>query len=168
MSKKLILFSCILALFISCNKKTNIEKAELTSIILQLKNDKNNTFLKTLKPSENDCKLIFQDGESVNKAILYSEMKWIDADKIPENSMKPVTEDAKLKVLSVTKNELKAGKTNGFPIEYLNLADHLKDGITIYAMQYLNEDGTEQKHRAAFFKLSEKWIIIPRTFKAFE
>jgi len=127
MSKKFILGTLILTLFASCSEKTNNEKTELTSIVNQLKIDKNNEFLKTLKPSEVDFKLIFQDGKSVNKAISYSEMKWSDISKIPENSMKPLTEDAKLKILSVTKNDLLSGKTNGFPKEYLTLTDHIKN-----------------------------------------
>ena len=35
-------------------------------------------------------------------------------------------------------------------------------------MQYLNEDGTEQKMRSVFFKVSKKWMIVPRAYKAFE
>ena len=168
MSKIIILFTLPLILFISCNETKNTEIAELTLVVEQLKSDKNNEFLMTLKPSEKDCRLIFQKGQSANKVVLYSEMEWVDAENIPENSMKPITTDAEFKILSATKKELIAGISNGLPVEYVHLGNHLKDGITIYAMKYLNEDGTEQKLRAAFFKVSEKWIIIPRTFKAFE
>jgi hypothetical protein len=111
---------------------------------------------------------IFKEGEAVDKAISYSKMKWTDISKIPQNSMKPLTENAKLKILSVSKRELKSGKTNGLPKDYLTIADYLKDGTSLYAMLYLNEDGTEQKMRSAFFKASEKWIIIPLAYKAFE
>jgi hypothetical protein len=168
MSSKIYLFVLILISFISCKENEKVEFTELTSVINQLKIDKNHEFLSTLKPSEKELRLIFKDGESVNKAINYSKMRWNDVSKVSPNSMKPLTENAKLKILSVSKSELNAGKTNGFPKEYLNLSGHLKDGTTLYAMQYLNEDGTEQKLRAAFFKVSNNWIIVPLAYQAFD
>ena len=152
----------------TCKENEKVELTEFAKIIEQLRADEKNDFLLTLRPTENDCKFIFLEGESVRKAIAYSEKKWADVSKIPVGSMKPRTENAESKILSVTKDELQRGETKGLPEDYLKIAEHLKDGITLYSILYLNEDGTEQKQRAAFFKVSEKWIIIPRTFKAFE
>lgn len=168
MSRKLYIFVLILIFFISCKENKKVELTELTTVINQLKIDKNHEFLSTLKPTEKDLRLIFKDGESVNKAIAYSKTRWNDLSKISQNSMKPLTENAKLKILAVSESELNAGMTNGFPKEYLNISAHLKEGTKLYAMQYLNEDGTEQKLRAAFFKGSDNWIIVPLAFKAFD
>ena len=168
MSRKIILFVLILISFISCKENGNVELTELIAVVNQLKTDKHNEFLSTLKPSERDLRLIFKGGESVDKVIAYSKMKWADISKIPQNSMKPKTENAELKILIVSKSELKTGITNGLPKEYLNISDHLQDGTKLYAMQYLNEDGTEQKMRSVFFKVSNNWMIVPLAYKAFE
>lgn len=168
MNRKIIMLAFILISFISCKENKNVEITELITLVNQLKTDKNNEFLSTLKPSEKDLRLIFKDGESVNTVIAYSNMKWADISKIPQNSMKPLTENAELKILTVSKSELKTGITNGLPKEYLNITDHLQDGTKLYAMQYLNEDGTEQKMRSVFFKVSNNWMIVPLAYKAFE
>lgn len=168
MNRKIILFGLILISFISCKENENIELKELIAVVNQLKDDKNNEFLSTLKPAEINLRLIFKDGESVDKVIAYSKMRWSDISKIPQNSMKPLTENAELKILTVSKSELETGITNGLPKEYLNITDHLKDGTKLYAMQYLNEDGSEQKMRSVFFKASDSWMIVPLADKAFE
>ena len=168
MNRKIVLLGLILISFISCKEDKNVEITELTTLVNQLKVDKNNEVLTTLKPSEKDLKLIFKDGESVDKVITYSKLKWADISKISPNSMKPLTENAELKILTVSKSELKTGITNGLPKEYLNISDHFQDGIMLYAMQYLNEDGTEQKMRSVFFKVSNHWVIVPRAYMAFE
>lgn len=168
MSRKIILFTFIFISFLSCKEHENTHVAELIAGVNQLKMDKNNEFLSTLKPSGKELRLIFKAGESVDQVIAYSNMKWADTSNIPPNSMKPLTEDADLNILSVSTSELNAGVTNGLPEEYLTLSGHLKDGVTLYAMQYVNEDGTEQKMRSAFIKVSGKWVIIPRAYKAFE
>ncbi|WP_299277963.1 hypothetical protein [uncultured Psychroserpens sp.] len=168
MNRKIILLGLILISFISCKENENAELTELITVVNQLKTDDNNEFLSTLKPSEKGLRLIFKDGESVNKVIAYSKMRWADISKIPQNSMKPLTENAELKILTVSKSELKSGITNGFPKEYLTIANHLQDGTKLYAMQYLNEDGSEQKMRSVFFKTSDNWMIVPLAYKAFE
>ena len=167
MTKHLFLLSFIL-LFMSCDGQKNNDISEFEVIVNKLRQDENHIFLKTLKPSPDDCKLIFLEGKSVAKAIVFSESKWVNIDNVSSKSMKPLTEDADLKILSVTKHDLENGATKGFPKDYLILKDHLKDGITMYALQYLNPDDSEQKHRAAFFKVQDHWIIIPQTFQAFE
>lgn len=167
MSRKIFLFGLILISFISC-KEGNTEISELTNLVNKLKTDKNNEILSTLKPSEKDLRLIFKDGESVDKVIAYSNIRWADISKISPDSMKPITENAELKILTVSKSELQSGIVNGLPKEYLNLVTHLQDGIVLYAMQYLNEDGTEHKMRSVFFKVSNNWIIVPLAYKSFE
>lgn len=167
MNRKIILLGLSLILFISC-KESNTELTEFTTLVNKLKTDKNKEFLSTLKPSEKDLRLIFKDGESAEKVIAYSNIRWADISKISQNSMKPLTENAELKILAVSKRELETGITNGLPKEYLNIVDHLQDGTVLYAMQYLNEDGTEQKMRSVFFKVSNNWMIVPLAYKAFE
>ena len=167
MTKPVSLLSFFL-IVMTCLGQQNNDFTEFETIVNQLKQDENHVFLRTLKPSMEDCKLIFLEGESVEKAIIFSDSKWVNIDKVSSNSMKPLTDDAKINILSVTKNELQSAENKGFPEEYTILKDHIKDGIMMYALQYLNPDGTEQKHRAAFFKVLDHWIIIPQTFKAFE
>jgi len=168
MNSKIFFLGLILISSISCNENKNVELTEMATLVNQLKTDKNNELLSTLEPTDKDLRLIFNEGESADKVITYSKIKWADISKIPENSMKPLTENAELKILTVSKTELKSGITNGFPKEYLNITDHLQDGINLYAMQYLNEDGSEQKMRSVFFKVSNNWMIVPLVYKAFE
>ncbi len=161
----LIVLCCVL---FSCNASNDNEIKELIDIVNQLKTDQKNQFLSTLKPSEEDLGQVFQEGEAAEKVISFSNFKWADISLIPEDGMKPITDDAELKIMSATKSELKEGITNGIPREYMDIADRLKDGTKVYVMAYLNEDGSEQKMRSAFFKVSGRWILIPRVYKAFE
>ncbi len=120
----------ILIAFISCNKHHNAELQELASLVHQLKTDENHRLFDELMPLEEDLKQIFTNGESISKAISYSNMRWADMSKISINSIKPLMENAELNILSLTKNELRKGETNGLPEEYILIPDHLKDGTT--------------------------------------
>ena len=167
MTKFLLQVTLLGIISIAC-QPNQTEIAELKDIIQQLKTDRNNEFLATLKPTHEDLRLLFRKGASVNMVIAYADQRWADVSKIPKNSMKPLTENATLQILTVSKTELENGITNGLPTEYLLLVDHLQDDVILFAMQYLNEDGSEQKMRSAFFKASGNWLIIPLAYKAFE
>ena len=67
----------------------------------------------------------------------------------------------------MTIDDIKKGSTNGLPEGYLNIVNHFKKEITIYGIQYVNEDDEVQKSRTAFFKINGKWIFIPRLIMAF-
>ena len=158
----------IICLFISCQENKQDEITELVMMVDQFKADQNHEFLFTLKPSANDIRQIFKGEVPIARVIAYCNLKWDDPSKIPANTLKPLSEDAELKILVVSKNELQQGVTYGFPREYLILANHLQEGTKLYAIQYLNADGTEQKMRSALFKPSDKWVMIPLTYKAFD
>ena len=166
-TKPTLLLLILIALF-SCKAHEENAITELTAIAVELMDDTAHKYLKTLKPTEEDYALIFNEGESTNIITKYSENKWSGIDNVPDDGMKPLTDDAELKILSATKAELLSGNTNGLPTGYTKLATHLKEGSTIYGIQYLNTDGTEQKLRTAFFKVNDRWIIIPQAFKAFK
>ncbi|PQB03689.1 hypothetical protein [Aureitalea marina] len=168
MNRITLTLGLITCLFISCQEDKQDEMAELVGLVDQLKADQNHEILLTLKPSANDIRQIFEGEIAVARVMAYCNLKWGEPDKIPPNIVKPVTEDAELKILVVSKNDLQQGVTNGFPREYLVLANQLKKDIKLYAIQYLNEDGTEQKMRSALFKPSDKWVMIPLTYMAFE
>ena len=82
--------------------------------------------------------------------------------------MKPVSEDATAQMLSCSKADLLNGISNGLPEEYFAMAPLLNDDVSVYGLRYLNATGEEEKLRTAFFRVGEKWVFIPRPFKAFE
>ena len=123
--------------------------------------------MSSLKPKGEDLKELFNKGEAADRIITYSNSRWADISKVPEDSMKPLTDDASLNIVSVTKEELEAGKSNGLPEEYIQIAKHLQDDVTLYAIKYVNPDGTEQKMRSVFFKVNDNWMLIPLAYKAF-
>ena len=163
------IFFCLLLLVmvLSCQNNSIDEVEELRGVANQLKLDTNKVFLSSLQPKEEDLKELFNEGEAADSIIAYSNSRWADISKVPEDSMKPLTDDASLNIISVSKEELEAGKSNGLPEEYIQIAKYLKDEVTLYAIQYLNTDGTEQKMRSAFFKVNDNWMIIPLAYKAF-
>ncbi|WP_242158353.1 hypothetical protein [Aestuariivivens sediminis] len=140
----------------------------LFDVISKLREDVNHQFLKTLKPSPSDCNVIFLNDTYAQRGCDYANEKWSGIESVPDDSMKPKHKTDKVKVLAATKQELAASKTNGLPKAYNILAKYIKDDVVVYGFMYLNDDGSEQKTRAAFFYVNDKWIIIPRTFKAFE
>ena len=168
MNRITLILGLITCLFISCQENKQDEIAELVSLVDQLKADQNHEILLTLKPFANDIRQIFEGEIAVARVTAYCNLKWGEPDKIPRNTLKPLTEDAELKILVVSKSELQQGTTNGFPREYMVLANHLQEETKLYAIQYLNQDGTEQKMRSALFKPADKWVMIPLTYMAFD
>ena len=156
-----------LLILISCSETTNSSE-ELKTIVEQLKQDSDHQFLKTLRPSESDIKSIFATEEAQELVLAFSNSRWDIIDQVDQNSMKPTSDDATLVILYATKDELINATTNNISEDYMKLAAHLNDAVTLYGIQYLNADGTEQKKREAFFKVNEKWVLIPRAFAAFE
>ena len=130
--------------------------------------DSNHTFLKTLRPTLEECKVIFKTDEIAAKAFKYSEMKWNTLENVPEDTMKPTSQDSEIKINRASGAQLEYGLTYGLPDEYLNLGSYLKGDILVFGLEYLNPDDSSQKSRAAFFRSPERWVFIPQTFKAFE
>ena len=141
--------------------------SELTEITEKLKLDENHTFLQTLQPDSMDLANIFKPGESLQRALNFSNSNWENVDKIPENTMKPNTEAATIQIDYATKSAIQNGNLNGLPADYRNLVPHLKENITIYGIRYVNADGKTEKIRAAFFYTNGKWIFVPKVFRAF-
>ena len=143
------------------------DEKDMGLVAEQLRLDTNHTFLKTLQPTYEDCKAIFKTEDAAKKAFEYSQSKWNSIDKVSDDSMKPLTENATLKIIKVRAVYLQYNMTMDLPEEYAVLGQHLNDHLVVYGLQYLN-DGTIQKTRTAFFKLPDKWVLIPLAYKAFE
>ncbi|MCF7560102.1 hypothetical protein L3X39_05580 [Sabulilitoribacter multivorans] len=164
-----LLIICILCSFTCSNIfAQNNEIDELQDVITKLRVDTNHTFLKTLKPLQSDYSIIFLNEDYAQKAFDYSHEKWNGIDKVPDSSMKPTSDTDKANVLSATKSELSKGITNGLPEDYAILANYLNDGVTVYGLQYVNDADSNHKTRAAFFKVGDRWVIIPQVFLAFK
>ena len=136
-------------------------------VISKLRNDVNHNFLKTLRPVTADFELLFLNKDYADKAMTYANTKWDGIDKVPDHSMKPPHDTDKVRLLKATKQDLLASITHGLPEDYSTLGKYLKDDVVVYGLQYVDDNGEEQKTRAAFFYVNDRWIIIPQTFKAF-
>lgn len=165
MIRFLFLFS--LCVVVSCTTAPDL-KEELRALALQLQDDADHTLLSTLHPIESDYEVIFRQGLSREQGQAYSEEQWAEIYTLPANIMTPLTEDATLQILAVFSTALRTGRSNEFPEEYYRVAIHLKDEITLYAIQYLNPDGTEQLFRGAFFHIDDRWIYIPQPYMAYK
>ncbi len=151
----------------ACSQQPQSVEDQLLSVFKKIKKDRNHDFFKTLEPDEADCQFIFKE-EYVQGALNHSRAAWAQLEQLPEDGMKPETDNAKAKVIAVSKRELQSGVTKGLPKGYTKLSDFINDGVSVYGMQYLNEDGSIQKTRSAFFKAGEKWVFIPFAYQAFE
>lgn len=151
----------------SCNRTAPNDDTALKGIIEQLKSDSNHTYMRSLIPTLEDCEMVFI-AESAEKVFNYSESRFSELDKLPDNAMKPVTEGATVETQMATKKELEAGTTNDLEEAYSSMAKYLKEGQKVFGFHYLNTEGEVEKSRAAFFKAGDKWIFIPRPFMALE
>ena len=118
-------------------------------------------------PSREECVEIFKGEESARKAFEYVQEKLKGIDEVPEDSMKPLSENGSHLMLAATKQELLNGIPNGLPKEYRTIARFLNDKVVVYGLNYYDERGGLEKNRAAFFRLSKRWVFIPRPFMAF-
>ncbi|MEJ2112555.1 MAG: MBL fold metallo-hydrolase [Flavobacteriaceae bacterium] len=146
----------------------SVDENDMEKVAEKLRLDSNHTFLKTLQPTYEDCKAIFKTEEAAKKAFEYSQNKWKGINEVSDDSMKPLTNNATLKIIKVRAVYLQYNITMDLPGEYTVLGQHLNDHFVVYGLQYLNDDGTIQKTRSAFFKLPDKWVLIPLAYKAFE
>ncbi len=163
---QIIIYSLLVVVMSSCHSNSK-NSDELIKIVEKLKIDENHTFFKELEPTEIDCKAIFSNTWNASKGYEFSKNRWEGLEMVPDNAMKPESMDAEVLILSATVEELKKGETNGLPIEYVNIASRFKEDVTVYGIQYLNEDKTVQKTRTAFFKIKDKWVMFPRVYIAF-
>lgn len=155
----------VLLLCHSCSEADQSDVAELTKIIDQLKSDQNHTYLRTFIPTFEDLKVVFEE-EAAQQIFEFSEGRFADLDQLPDDAMKPVSEEVTLEIQSATKEDLLGGIANDLEEGYLGMAKYLKDGERVYGFHYLNTAGEVEKSRAAFFKAGEKWVFIPRPFMA--
>jgi hypothetical protein len=153
--------------WMACDTIDQSDEAALIEIVEQFQSDQNHAYMRNFIPTLEDCQVIFKKG-AAQKVFEFSEMRFAGLDQLPDDAMKPVSENPSLEIQSATKQELLAGQTNDLEEGYLKMAEHLKDGMSIYGFHYLNVEGEVEKSRAAFFKAGEKWIFIPRPFMAFE
>ena len=77
---------------------------DLVTIIEKLKADTNHKYLKTFRPTLEDCKAIFKTDEMAQKVFMYSESKWLTIGELPDDFMKPLDASAKLKINCTFKN----------------------------------------------------------------
>lgn len=142
--------------------------AEVEQIAQSLIEDQGNANLKKLKPGEAEIKSVFTEAAAA-KLLSYSNRNWKMVDRsMPPNAMKPSTEDGSVAVHRITKADLVAGNWGNFPVEYSGLADHLKEGSSLYAIEYLKADGSSDKFRSSFFRANDQWYFIPLPYLAFE
>ena len=165
---RLFLFLLLFNPFIVSAQDIQYNTEGLSLVVEKLKIDSNHEFLTTLRPTKSDLQALFITNESVEIALKYSDSKWESIHNIPANSMKPINKGDNHAIIRASKKELSNGVSNGLEAGYSILSKYLKDDITVYGLQYLNNDGTPNKSRAAFFYVNNKWIIIPRLFKAFQ
>lgn len=151
----------------ACADVNQQEPIPFEKVVENLQKDQDHAYLKTLRPNLEEVKQIFKEDGSAQHAFEFSERKWNGINVFPHDGMKPNQPNSKFEYISLTKEELSRGETNGLPDIYTLLADHLKDGTKVYIFQIINEDGSLYLTRDAFFKLSDKWIFLPNTYQYF-
>lgn len=151
----------------ACADVNQQEPIPFEKVVENLQKDQDHTYLKTLRPTLEEVKQIFKEDGSAQKAFEISERKWNGINVFPQDGMKPNEPNSKFEYISLTKEALSNGDTNSLPDIFTSLADHLKDGTTVYVFKILNEDGSLYIIRDGFFKLSDKWIFMPLTYQYF-
>lgn len=142
--------------------------SDLEKIIENLRKDKNHEVLKSLWPNREECRELLTSDEATELLYNYAQEKFREIETLPEKTMKPVSENAGVKIVSATKQELRKGKTNGLPAPYKRMAMFMKNDASLYGLQYINEQGEVEKKRSAFFWVSNRWVFIPMPFQAFQ
>jgi hypothetical protein len=189
---RISLFTLTILLFLSCqkapssspeeqNRQTEQTEAaeaeeqsrpasvsELEEIIANLRDDENHKVLKSLWPKREECRELLTSDEATELLYNYVQEKFKEIETLPEKTMKPVSENAGVNIISATKQELRKGKTNGLPAPYKRMAMFMKNDASLYGLQYINEQGEVEKARSAFFWVSNRWVFIPMPFQAFQ
>ncbi|TYA78664.1 hypothetical protein [Seonamhaeicola marinus] len=157
---------CFAFVLVSCKTSLTPEE-ELITIVKHLQNDDTHEYMMTLKPAKEDFEHIFINAEIADKVSEYSKKRWAAVQSLPKGIMKPNKDSDKIVIVSSNKTQLEKWNGKGLPEDYVAIAEFIKADINVYGMQYVSEDGTVGKQRAGFFKIGERWILIPQTYKAF-
>lgn len=158
-------FTSILFALISLSAISQTSNADLMAIIQKLQADEGNTYLRTLAPTEEECLEIMMTPESGAQLYEYSSGKYATIDQVPEDAMKALTAGGRTAIIKASKEQLLEGDAGAFPEEYTGMAAYLAEGQAIYGMQFVNTDREIEKTRSAFFKTSDRWVLIPLAYR---
>ena len=152
----------------ACSPRFTRDRDSLKEVMEKIDTDKNHQYLSTLQPTLEDCKQIFLDEEEAGMAYVYAKDKFSKMDRLPDDAMKAPNPESRRVLLPITKEELvKGGIFVGFSKEYPEFARKLRPGMRLFSVRYEDKEGKEEKTRASFFRIKDKWVFIPRPFMAF-
>ncbi len=100
-------------------------------MVEQIKADSNKVLLNTLMPTDEEVRLVFLDSVA-DKAVAYNTKMWSNFAKISDDSMKPLSQEAGVRILSTNMEMLGKGELGGMPEEYGTFDSKLRPGVSMF------------------------------------
>ena len=112
-----------------------------------------------------DLQGIFRSAQDVGDVWMYAADMYAS---MPPDAIKPGASRTEVIVVSVMAADLKNGVSHDLPGGYNKLVGHIKDNVRIYGIKYVEPGKDIGFSLNAFFKVNGHWVLIPKTWRAFE
>jgi hypothetical protein len=121
-------------------------------------------FLKTLKPTLDECKKIVVSEEDAVLLFAYAEKLY---GELPAEGLSASPENTAVIVESAAVAQLKSGEADHFPGGYIRTATKYQDGITIWQFSYVVPGETSGMRYDGLMQVGGRWVMIPKMWRAF-
>lgn len=159
----------LFGLFFSCkpSKESVVKKHEVDEFVQRLIHDQNLEVMKSSWPTVDQLKKIFKGDQTVEVMKQYSIRRKKQLPQMNGDIMKPSKDDTKIEIVSITQEDIDASNFGPFHKLNSNLVGKLKNGVTMYGINYIKADGSKEKFRSGIFNVDGQWVFIPYPAQAF-
>lgn len=111
-----------------------------------------------MKASMDDLQKIFVSTQDVNDAWI--ELQYFYED-IESWSFARTEKQSEVKIHYLRGSELKGNVESEFPAEYYKIADHFKDDLSIFIIEFVEPGKESGIILGAFFFVRNHWVFVP-------
>lgn len=133
---------------------------ELNEIASKLIEENGGSILDEMSPTMDDLQRIFVSSQDVSDAYIY--MQYLDPLEV-----RPEAGQTEVAIYKLNGSELGTGVKSPLPEQYYSIADHIKDNINVYMIEYYEPEVNEGYRLHAFFYIKKHWVFIPNVYEIF-
>jgi len=133
---------------------------ELSNLANKLIEVNGSSLLDDMSPSMDDLQRIFVSSQDVSNAYIH--IQYLDPIEVSPSANQTV-----VAIYKLNGSELNTNVESPLPEQYYAIADHIKDNISVYIIEYHEPEVNEGYQVHAFFYVKEHWVFIPNAYEIF-
>lgn len=141
---------------------------EIEALLARLAEDEDHAYLATLAPTAADCAVLFKRPADAERACAFADAMYARLDVLSDDVMKPATEDGAARVVFASPALIEAGTAHPVFAPYGSVTTLLRPEVTLYAIVFVDADGTPRKARSVLVEGDDRWVFVPQLQRAFE